>query len=127
MARTRRSYDARTGRDSRSASILAAAFCAKPEPRVYDLDGNWLRVWKKDELQRWTHDQVASALGGKRAFERVELNETIPPTAVKHALTKGWLWADASDLLWVTEAGATELKLPRKVGGVTIRFLKKAA
>ena len=50
-----------------------------------------------------------------------DLLETISPTAIRFAATKGWLFADGP-FLKVTLKTANELDLPRTAGGRKIRF-----
>lgn len=126
QATRRKSYEVRSRSNTPAAKALAEAFCRKIEYQVGP-DGERLRVWRPDELQTYKNDDIASAIARRRAFEYAELLEEIPPTAIKYALTKGWLRL-IDGLYWVTEKGAAELKLPRRTfDGVTIRFLKAAA
>lgn len=118
-----RSYDARTGRNTAGAAIIAKAFVERPV-FLETAEGCMVREWKPEEMQSYSNADIAEAIGGRRAVERDEMLGTIPMSAVKYCVTKGWLWMDRMGLYWVTEKAATELKLPRKSAGATIRFLK---
>lgn len=124
--RKRRSYEDRTRSNTPAARMLAEAFTRKieftPGP-----DGEFIRVWRPDELQTYKNDDIARAISRRRAFEFHELVGDIPPTAVKYAVTKGWL-VQLQGLYWVTEKAAAEFKLPATTAdGVRIRFLKAVA
>jgi hypothetical protein len=117
-------YAKRTGMDSRSAIILAAAHTTKPETFV-DEDGNTVRIW--DNSETYTHADIASCLANRVAVEENEMLGTIPPRAIKYATTKGWLVPNASRTLFsVTLKGAIDLNLPLyfrgKFNGRKIRF-----
>lgn len=117
----RRSYEVRTRANTAAASILAKAF--NPDAK-FAADG--ARVWAPEDMQRYKLEDIALALRGKRAVEFEELVEDVPPSAVKYAVTKGWLVKAAAGFYCVTEKAASELRLPRKADGLTIRFLKVA-
>lgn len=121
----RKSYDQRTGRSSRSAAVLAKAFLERPE-MVLNAQGDLERVWQQHELQSYTHADIVQALRGRRAHERYELLEFIPPSAIKYACTKRWL-VEQGGLFLVTDRAAVDLGLPRKGAMGALKFLKVAA
>jgi hypothetical protein len=124
--RRRRTYEQRTKATTEAARILARAVTQQIEYMTTP-EGDRVRVWRPEELQRFTNADIAKGLSYRRAVEHIELLDFIPPTGIKYALTKGWISKDRrAEFYWVTQKGADELNLPRKVGGITIRFLKPA-
>jgi hypothetical protein len=124
VARPRRSYEERTGLTSRAAKISLAAINDKPE-FVEDEDGHRMRVWKTEELSSYSHQDIADALRGRHIVEREDLLETIPPSAIKYAVTKQWLRRDErGGWFYVTDKAVFELRLPRQVRGRRIQFAK---
>lgn len=122
VATKRNTYAQRTRQTGRAATILAKALIEKPET-FEDADGNIIRVWKKEELQRFTHDQIAEAIRGVRVIEAEEMLGTVPMTAVKYCISKGWLRKDSvAAFMWVTKKAQQELNLPTTVRGQRIRF-----
>lgn len=122
----RHTYAQRTRANTEGARMLAEAFCRKVE-YVVDDAGRSVRKWFPDQLQTYKNDDIARAVSRRRAIEYTDLVDDIPPTAVKYAVTKGWLVL-AGGLYWVTAKAAIELKLPPKTAdGLTIRFLKPVA
>jgi hypothetical protein len=116
--RARKSYEDRTGLSSRAAKILIAATFTKPET-TEDADGNVMRVWKQSELQTFKNVDIAAALANRVAVEHNEMLGTIPPTAIKYAVTKGWLLPNVSRSLYrVTLKGAIDLNLPMHFRGL---------
>ena len=110
--RARKSYAARTGMDSRASVILAAAVICRPET-FEDDNGNTIRVWKSSEMSSYSNADIASCLLNRVAVEENEMLGTVPPSAVKYAVTKGWLVPNASRTLFrVTLKGAIDLDLP---------------
>lgn len=121
----RRTYEQRTRANTVGARMLAEAFTRKIE--FTEVGGDLVRQWRADELQAYKNSDIGSAISRRRAFEHNELLADIPPTAIKYAVTKGWLVLTGG-LYWVTEKAAAELKLPRKGhDGLSIRFLKPVA
>lgn len=128
--RARKSYEARTGMTSRACIILVQAIHTKPET-VEDDDGNVMRVWKSSEMSSYKNSDIASCLANRVAVEINEMLGTIPPSAVKYAVTKGWLLPNAGKTLYrVTLKGAIDLDLPMnfkgKFGGRKIPFATPA-
>ena len=120
VAHKRSSYDERVGRCSRAVKIAAQALTDKPV-FVEDEDGHRIRQWKYEELGHFTQADIAQALWRCQVVEVEDLLETILPTAIRFAATKGWLYADGP-FLRVTLKAAKELDLPRTVNGRKIRF-----
>jgi hypothetical protein len=115
--RARKSYADRTGMSSRASVILAAAVILKPETYEDD-NGNTIRVWKSSEMSSYSNADIASCLVNRVAVEANEMLGTIPPSAIKYAVTKGWLITDASKNLYrVTLKGAIDLDLPLRFKG----------
>ena len=83
-------YAARTGMDKRSAKILVAAYIVKPET-FEDEQGNVIRVWKSAEMSSYSNADIASTLRNRVAVEPNEMLGTVPPSAIKSCVTKGWL------------------------------------
>jgi hypothetical protein len=115
--RARKSYEDRTGLSTQAAKILIAAIHTKPAT-VENAEGNVMRVWKSSEMSSYTNADVASCLANRVAVEPAEMLGTVPPSAVKYAVTKGWLLPNASKTLYrVTLKGAIELDLPMNFKG----------
>jgi hypothetical protein len=113
----RKSYEARTGMDKRAAKILAAANIVKPET-IEDDQGNTIRVWKSSESSSYSNADIASTLVNRVAVEPNEMLGTVPPSAIKYCVTKGWLVPNASKTLYsVTLRGAVDLNLPLRFKG----------
>jgi len=116
-AAVRDAYAARTGMDKRSAKILVAAHIVKPET-YQDEDGNVIRVWKSSEMSSYSNADIASTLRNRVAVEPNEMLGTVPPSAIKYCVTKGWLVPNASKTLYsVTLRGAIDLNLPLRFKG----------
>jgi hypothetical protein len=110
-------YAARTGMDKRSAKILAAAHIVKPET-FEDDQGNVIRVWKSSEMSSYSNADIASTLRNRVAVEPNEMLGTVPPSAIKYCVTKGWLVPNPSKTLYsVTLRGAVDLNLPLRFKG----------
>ena len=110
-------YAARTGMDKRSAKILVAAHIVKPET-FEDDQGNVVRVWKSAEMSSYSNADIASTLRNRVAVEPNEMLGTVPPSAIKYCVTKGWLVPNASKTLYsVTLRGAVDLNLPLRFKG----------
>ena len=110
-------YAARTGMDKRSAKILVAAHIVKPET-FEDDQGNVVRVWKSAEMSSYSNADIASTLRNRVAVEPNEMLGTVPPSAIKYCVTKGWLVPNASKTLYsVTLRGAVDLDLPLRFKG----------
>lgn len=124
IAKRRKTWAQRTGQGTRAAKIVAKAMNEKPE--FYEnAEGFTVRRWKKEDLQRFTNEDVAAWLRHNRAVDSDEAEYWVPPTAVKYAITKGWVRPSASSpkILLVTRKGALDLKLPPvKIGGATVKF-----
>jgi hypothetical protein len=117
-SRARKSYEDRTGLSTRAAKTLIAAHFTKPETKEDD-NGNVIRVWKSSEMSSYSNADIASCLVNKVAVEPNEMLGTVPPSAIKYAVTKGWLLPNASQTLYrVTLKGAIELNLPMHFKGV---------
>lgn len=113
----RDSYASRTGMDKRSARILVAAHIVKPET-FQDDDGNVVRVWKSAEMSSYSNADIASTLRNRVAVEPNEMLGTVPPSAIKYCVTKGWLVPNPSKTLYsVTLRGALDLDLPLRFKG----------
>ena len=110
--RARKSYEIRTGMNSRANRILVAAMADKPKFHE-DEDGNLIREWKTSELQRYSNSDIANCLLNRVAVTPGEMLGTVPPTAIKYCVTKGWLVPNASSTLFtVSLKGAIDLDLP---------------
>jgi hypothetical protein len=59
-----------------------------------------MRVWKSSEMSSYTNADVTSCLADRVAVEPAEMLGTVPPSAVKYAVTKGWLLPNASKTLY---------------------------
>ena len=125
--RARKSYADRTGMSSRASIILAAAVILKPETHEDD-NGNTIRVWKSSEMSSYSNADIASCLRNRVAIEANEMLGTVPPSAVKYSVTKGWLIPNESKTLYrITIRAAIELDLPMhfkgKLGNRKIPFV----
>jgi hypothetical protein len=115
--RARKSYADRTGMSARASVILAAAVIVKPET-FEDDNGNTIRVWKSSEMSSYSNADIASCLINRVAVEPNEMLGTVPPSAIKYAVTKGWLVPNGDKTLYrVTLKGAIELDLPLRFKG----------
>ena len=116
-SRARKSYEVRTGMAKRASVILVTAIFVKPQ-MTEDEDGNKIRVWKSSEMSSYSNADIASTLINRVAVEANEMLGTVPPSAIKFAVTKGWLVTDHNKVLYrVTLKGAIELDLPLKFTG----------
>jgi hypothetical protein len=115
-ARVRASFAARTGMDSRACKILVAAHQVKIQ-FYEDEDGNLIRAWKANELQSYTNADLKQCLSNRVAFETNDMLGTVPPSAIKYCVTKGWLIPRGS-LFLVTMKSARELDLPMRFRGL---------
>ena len=103
--------------NSRASISLAAAVVLKPET-IEDADGYTVRVWKSSEMSSYSNSDIASCLANRVAVEPGEMLGTVPPSAIKYAVTKGWLMPnDGKTLYRVTLKGAIELDLPLRFKG----------
>jgi hypothetical protein len=86
---------------------------------VEDGEGNVMRVWKSSELQSYTNADIASCLANRVAVEPAEMLGTVPPSAIKYCVSKGWLLTNESKTLYrVTLKAAIELNLPLHFKGI---------
>ena len=116
--RVHEAYARRTGMNTRAAVILAKAVVMKPET-IEDPDGNIIRVWKSSESSSYSNADLVSCLRNRVAVEAAEMLGTVPPSAIKYCVTKGWLLPNASGTLFqVTKKAARELDLPVRFKGV---------
>jgi len=122
IARKRSSYAVRSGMTGRAAKVLASAVNEKPE-FYEDEDGNRIRVWKSSEMSSYSNADIADCLRNRVAVEAAEMLGTVPPSAIKYAVTKGWLVKDMlGDFFRVTRKASFELKLPLSFQGRKIPF-----
>jgi hypothetical protein len=97
---------------SRASITLAAAVVLKPET-FEDNNGNTIRVWKSSEMSSYSNSDIASTLVNRVAVEANEMLGTVPPSAIKYCVTKGWLIPNADKTLYrITLKGAIDLDLP---------------
>jgi len=97
---------------SRASVTLAAAVVLKPET-FEDDNGNTIRVWKSSEMSSYSNSDIASTLVNRVAVEPNEMLGTVPPSAIKYCVTKGWLIPNADKTLYrITLKGAIDLDLP---------------
>jgi len=115
--RARKSYEDRTGMAKRANIILVKAIHTKPET-IEDDEGNVMRVWKSSEMSSYSNADIASCLVNRVAVEANEMLGTVPPSAIKYCVTKGWLIPNARKTLYlITLKGAIDLDLPMKFRG----------
>lgn len=120
----RKSYEDRTGLSSRAARITLKAVNAE---FIYTEDGVLQRVWKPEEMQSYKNEDIRKWLLGNRVVEADTALQYVPPSAVKYAITKGWIRKDLQGrpFFWITKAAAIDLGLPKPVvSGVTCDFVK---
>jgi hypothetical protein len=122
VAKKRSSWEQRSGTSSRAASILYRGFNEAVE-FVEDEDGNAVRQWPAN-MQSYTNEDMKRALSRRRAVERHELLEHVPPTAIGYMQTKGWIQRDPrGGFFYVTRKAWLDLGLPsHDRGGRKIRF-----
>ena len=111
----RDAYAARTGIDTRVAIHLAKGHFEKIE-YTDDEDGNRIRVWKSSESSSYSNADLKTCLMNRVAVEANEMLGTVPPSAIKYCVTKGWLIPHGS-LYRVTLKAALELDLPMRFRG----------
>ena len=115
----RKSYEDRTGMNSRASVITANAMFGKRPTFHEDADGNQIRDWQRSELMTFTNAEIASCLANRVAVEPNEMLGTVPPSAIKYAVTRGWLLPNESKTLYrVTLKGAIDLNLPMTFKGI---------
>jgi hypothetical protein len=115
-ARVRDVYAARTSMDARAAIHLAKGHFEKVE-YTEDEDGNSIRVWKPSESSSYSNADLNACLSNRAAVEANEMLGTVPPSAIKYCVTKGWLIPHGS-LYRVTLKAALELDLPMRFRGL---------
>jgi hypothetical protein len=116
-SRARKSYAERTRMHDRAGLILVSAIYTKPGV-TEDSEGNLLRNWKASELQTYTQVQIVSCLVNRVAVEAAEMLGTIPPSAIKYCVSKGWLAPNPSNTLYrITLKAAIDLDLPMRFKG----------
>ena len=117
QGRARKSYEDRTGMTKRASTILVTAIFVKIEFSE-DESGNKIRAWKPSEMSSYSNRDIASCLINRVAIEPNEMLGTVPPSAIKYAVTKGWLVPNPCKTLYrVTLMGAIELDLPLRFKG----------
>jgi hypothetical protein len=96
----------------RSAGVLVKAIIEKP--KFYeDEHRDHCRVWKPEEMSPCSNADIARCLRHRVIVEPGEFLATAPPSAIKHAVTKGWIVKDSLGRFYgVTRKAAFELKLP---------------
>ena len=100
-----KSHATKTRSDSRAAACLVAAMFGKGPSFI-------------EEMQRYTKEDMRVALPNRVAVTEGEMLGIIPPSAIRYVTTKGWLRPHGSGgLYFVTEAAASDLKLPRRFKG----------
>ena len=115
-ARMRDAYAARTGMNARAAIHLAKGHFEKIE-YTEDEDGNRIRVWKSSESSSYSNADLRTCLMNRVAVEANEMLGTVPPSAIKYCVTKGWL-IPAGQLYRVTIKAALDLDLPMRFKGL---------
>ncbi len=115
--RARKSYEDRTGMNARAANILVKAMYGKQAEFTVDDDGNHIRVWQPSESSSYSNAQLRSCLQNRVAVEAAELLGTVPPSAIKYCVTKGWLISRGT-LYFVTRKACLELDLPVRFKGL---------
>jgi len=79
---------------------------------IQDEDGNAVRQWPAN-MQSYTNEDMKRALSRRRAVERHELLEQVPPTAIGYMQTKGWIQRDPRGaFFYVTRKAWLDLGLP---------------
>ena len=115
--RARKSNEDRTGMNKRASKILVSAIFVKIQFSE-DADGNKIRARKSSEMSSYSNADIASCLINRVAVEPNEMLGTVPPSAIKYAVTKGWLVPNPDRTLYrVTLKGAIELDLPLRFKG----------
>lgn len=110
--RARKSYEARTGMTKRASVHLVKGIFTKLET-IEDDQGNVMRVWQPSEMQSYSNADIASCLRNRVAVEANEMLGTVPPSAIKYCVTKGWLVPNETKTFFrVSLKGAIELDLP---------------
>jgi hypothetical protein len=118
VVRARKSHAAKTGLDTRAArSLIGAMFGAGPRFHE-DEDGNVIREWQPADMQRYTNADLRLALSNRVALTDAEMLGTVPMSAIRYCVTRGYLRPHGTGgLYFVTETGAHDLKLPRRFRG----------
>ena len=121
--RRRKSYAARTGMDARSSKIIVNAMFGKQPEFSEDEDGNLIRKWLLSESSSYSNADLASCLRNRVAVEANEMLGTVPPSAIKYCVTKGWLIPKGA-LFLVTRRAAIDLNLPLRFRGTHLNGRK---
>ena len=116
--RSRKSYAARTRMDSRTSTIIVKALFGKKPEFFEDEDGNLIRKWLPSESSSYSNENLRDCLRNRVVVEPNEMLGTVPPSAIKYCVTKGWLVPNANKTLYsVTLRGAVDLNLPLRFKG----------
>jgi hypothetical protein len=91
-------------------------FGAKPE-FFEDADGHVIRKWTAAESSSYSNADLRACLQNRVAVEAGEMLGTVPPSAIKYCVTKGWLLPKGPDLYLVTRRAAVDLDLPLRFKG----------
>ena len=116
---TRKTYSQRTGQDSRANKLIVSAIFGAGPKFHEDADGNLIREWQKEDLLRWTYDELKAVISNRVCVDEAEMLGTVPPSAIKWSVNKGWLVANGnSGSYFVTKKAALELDLPVRFKGI---------
>lgn len=116
---SRKTYAQRTGLDTRANRIMVSAIYGAGPAFQQDDDGNLLRDWKKEDLLRWTYDELKSVISNRVCVTDSEMLGTVPPSAIKWSVNKGWLIPHGTGgAYFVTTKAAFDLNLPVRFKGI---------
>ena len=115
----KKSFAARTGQNARGTELIVNAIYGAGPAYHEDADGNMIREWQQSDLLKWTFDQLRDVLTNRVAVTDSEMLGSVPPSAIKWSLNKGWLLAHGNGGLYhITEKAALELNLPMRFKGI---------
>ena len=107
---TRKTYAQKTGQNARGTHLIVDALFGQGPKFHQDEDGNLIREWQKTDLLKWTYPQLCSTFSNRVAVTEADMLGTVPPSAIKWSLNKGWLVRRGS-LMFITMKAAIDLDL----------------
>ena len=115
----RKTFAQRTGQHTRAATILVSAIYGAGPSFQEDEDGHLIRDWQPSDLLRWTYGELRSVLANRVLVTDSEMLGTVPPSAIKWSVNKGWLVPHGSNgAYFVTARAALDLDLPARFQGI---------
>ena len=115
----RKTYEQKTGQNARGTGLIVNAIFGAGPKFHEDADGNLIREWQQADLLKWTYAQLSGVLMNRVSVTDSEMLGTVPPSAIKWSVNKGWLVARGNTgLYFITMKAAIELDLPVRFRGI---------